>query len=143
MNISTYEARIAALEAQLGPGPGPVPETGIVSIKITPDLTLVGDVSLNSALRERLPLNSGEQEFTFNSIDHLENGDTYTVKVTPGTTWQANIVDSGEPGTIGETIERVCTVSHDELRIGVLAGEDLNSEDAPYAYLDLTVTYMV
>ena len=45
MNISTYEARIAALEAQLGPEP--VPETGLVSIVFDPDIHLKTNKTIN------------------------------------------------------------------------------------------------
>ena len=38
MNISTYEARIAALEAQLGPDPGPSGGVAIESITLSPDI---------------------------------------------------------------------------------------------------------
>lgn len=73
MNISTYEARIAALEAQLGPGPGTA--KGILSVVVTPDINLNNGSTLNAALAEMMPV--------------TETGDGYSVMVPAGTLGQS------------------------------------------------------
>lgn len=59
MNISTYESRIAALEAQLGPGPGPGPgptEIGLLRVESTPNPYDTSGTQLNEAITNALPL---------------------------------------------------------------------------------------
>lgn len=82
MNISTYEARIAALEAQLGPGPGPVTGGGILSVVLTPDITLAGNVSLNDGLTGVMPIEYGESK-TKEGICDIEPNTPFNIELTP------------------------------------------------------------
>ena len=104
MNISTYEARIAALEAQLGPGPGPVQETGLVSMKITPDILLTDGTTLNEKLNTLLPKVSGTQNVSYETTaDQIPVTDTFNVELVPGSEWYAlNGFDESHEPTFGE-----------------------------------------
>lgn len=82
MNISTYEARIAALEAQLGPGPGPVTGGGILSVVLTPDITLVGNVSFNDGLTGKMPIEYGESK-TEEGVCDIEPNTPFNIELTP------------------------------------------------------------
>lgn len=102
MNISTYEARIAALEAQLGPEPGPATKTGLLSVVFTPDFG-----GINARLAELLPMTSGVEKIEILD-DTLKVGDTFSVSVTPGSDWKALAFDPGagvipSAGDAGET----------------------------------------
>lgn len=86
MNISTYEARIAALEAQLGPGPGP--ETGLVSMVVTPDILLSDGTTINKKLGELLPMISGNKNVHYETTaDQIPVTTTFNVEITPGSEW--------------------------------------------------------
>ena len=104
MNISTYEARIKALEDQLNP---PGPETGLVSVVVTPDITLSDGKSLNAKIAEFMPMQSGEISVagTPHNTVQFEEGTEFTFTVTPGSDWYgAGIIPkqgmvTGEQGT--------------------------------------------
>ena len=102
MNISTYEARIAALEAQLGPGP--VPETGLVSMVITPDILLTDGTTINEKLNTFLPKESGVENLTFETTaDQIPVITTFNVEIVPGSEWYAvNGFDEQHDPTFGE-----------------------------------------
>lgn len=112
MNISTYEARIAALEAQLGPGPGPepgpVPETGLVSVVVTPDILLSDGTTINEKLGEMLPMASGTKKETFaTTADQIPVTTTFNVDIVPGSEWYGSSGVDGEGQPIfGEKGER-------------------------------------
>lgn len=97
MNISTYEARIAALEAQLGPEPGPSgPTTGLLWVTVSPDITLSDNSSLNDALGDLMPIESGDSK-TLSITGDINREVDYTVTATPGSEWQ--IISPISPGT--------------------------------------------
>ena len=86
MNISTYEARIAALEAQLGPGPSG--GRGIESILISPDIGGINAVLAATSFYYEDGLTSDEVpewgrliSVTKNTTDFLP--ETVDVTVTP------------------------------------------------------------
>lgn len=98
MNISTYEARIAALEAQLGPGPGPVPETGLASMVVTPNILLSDGTTINEKLGELLPMISGNKNVQYETTaEQIPVTTTFNVEITPGSEWYA-LKGFGEQG---------------------------------------------
>jgi len=109
MNISTYEARIAALEAQLGPEPGPTPETGLASVVVTPDITLSDGTSLNAKLAAMMPVAESSVNWIDYAAPSLTVGTKYTVRVTPGENWYAYPFEGNRPiaaqGPAGEAAE--------------------------------------
>ncbi len=89
MNISTYEARIAALEAQLRPGSA----NGILSMTITPDIVNDG-TSLKDRLQTMMPI-TDEREIIWNLQSALPESE-YTVKITPSNGSYAALVINRE-----------------------------------------------
>lgn len=98
MNISTYESRIAALEAQLGPGPGPGPKTGLVSIVFDPDIPLKTNKTINETLSEITPKESGTEMISAETKT-FDEGDEYSFTITPGNEWYGVGVTSGGMGS--------------------------------------------
>lgn len=138
MNISTYESRIKALEDQLNP-PGPSgPETGLVSVVVTPDITLSDGTSLNAKLAAMMPKASGREVINENSLGALEAD--YRVTVKPGTDWYA--YKSGT--TFGAQGEQVYNDEHVEsgMAFGTTAAatEDTSNQDAPNAVIRINIT---
>lgn len=88
MNISTYEARIKALEDQLNP-PAPGGSTGLLSVVVTPDITLSDGTSLNAKLAEMMPIEGTSdgvpQIRTITALPETppESGTEYSFVVTP------------------------------------------------------------
>lgn len=125
MNISTYEARIAALEAQLGPGPGP--KTGLLSVVFNPDITLDDESSLNEMLADLMPIESGDSKTV--SVRGFINTDVdYTVTATPGSEWQ--VISPISPGaTPGRPVTGGLNVEYDgttaSANITLIAGDAL------------------
>lgn len=134
MNISTYEARIKALEDQLNP-PGPGGSTGLLSVTVSPDITLSDGTSLNAKIAEHMPiLDTGEFPLNFNTQNALEDGVAYSVTATPGSTWQASIYngDEGSSGTIGQPVTITIAVSHRALEFSAYASADLDDDEEPH-----------
>lgn len=126
MNISTYEARIAALEAQLGPGPGPAPETGLVSMVVTPDILLSDGTTINEKLGELLPMASGTKSVTYNTTaDQIPVTTTFNVEITPGSEWYGlkGFSEQGQPimGEKGEKTSLSFTTHNEGSRELILA----------------------
>ncbi len=132
MNISTYEARIAALEAQLGPGPEPVQETGIVSVVVTPDITLSDGTSLNAKLAEMMPIESGQENINTQSVGALET--QYQVTIKPGTTWHARKSDNTFGGQ-GEQVTNTVNPQYGIFGSQAIAVEDPEDESTPDAVI--------
>lgn len=141
MNISTYEARIAALEAQLGPGPGPVQETGLVSVVVTPDIALSDGNSLNNIIATHMPLVSGEK---IEALTREALATEYTVTITPGSSWKAFFTgDGSDAGSVGETISKVYNVSENTLTFDVFASSDPLDDEAPFAEIEVRIPMSV
>lgn len=135
MNISTYEARIKALEAQLGPGPGPVPETGLVSIVFDPDIHLKTNKTINETLSEITPKESGTEMISAETTT-FDEGDEYSVTITPGSEWYGVVIKSDGMGSgdQGEPYTAVAQVVKDAnnnlvLNIGAGAAATIPPED--------------
>ena len=130
MNISTYEARIKALEDQLNP-PGPGGATGLLSVTVNPDIR-----GVNAQLAAMLPLLTGNREITILD-ENVQEGDTFTVSVTPSSDWKAVAFDPDGgggmvPGETGETYTRTFEV-HSEDDQGYLTVNCAASEEIPPA----------
>lgn len=137
MNISTYEARIAALEAQQGPGPSD--EGGILSVTVTPDINLSLGGTLNSWLSDNLPLADGKISQLLSSQDALINDQMYEVSATPGGNWRMNVSGSGF-GQPGVSMTGSATVTNSALRINIISGSDPQDHTAPHAQIQLTIS---
>ena len=88
MNISTYESRIKALEDQINP-PGPSGGTGLLSVVVTPDITLSDGTTVNQRLKEQLPMSEAGMLQLNETTLSLEAGEAFSVTVTPGSDWYA------------------------------------------------------
>lgn len=128
MNISTYEARIAALEAQLGPGPGPSgPTTGLLSVTVNPDITLSDNSSLNDALADLMPIESGDSK-TLSVTGDINTDVDYTITATPGSEWK--IISPISPGAApGSPVTGGLNVEYDgttaSATVTIIAGDDV------------------
>lgn len=101
MNISTYEARIKALEDQLNP-PVPGGSTGLLSVTVSPDITLGDGTSLNAKLAALMPLEPDADQRILDTDAGLSRDTEYTVTAKPGNEWYGVVV--GQTGrTIGDT----------------------------------------
>ena len=131
MNISTYEARIKALEDQLNP-PGPA-VSGLLSVVVNPEITLADTTSLNAKISEMMPIEpSNDPMFIRETLlaGALVAGNVYNVSVTPSPDWYAVISAGPDPfisDTPGMTITNGITAVQDEnyitLNVTVLASE--------------------
>lgn len=140
MNISTYEARIAALEAQLGPGPGPIPETGLVSAVVTPDITLDDGTTINSKLAALMPIVSGDDQYLqYTSASPLTESANYTITITPVSNWYAGV--NNEIGALGEPVSVTTTIAHGQLTFVAVGVEDAEDESTPFSRLEVRVRY--
>lgn len=139
MNISTYEARIAALEAQMGPVPGP--ETGLVSVVLNPDITLLDGTTLNAKLAEMMPIESTGVHQNIRAVassSSLVLSQDYSVEVTPGASWCGlgnamggsgmNVGEVGSPLTM-QVSPALEAVGHDWVVLRFAAGA--SSEPTP------------
>ena len=101
MNISTYEARIKALEDQLNP-PAPGGSTGLLSVTVSPDITLSDGTSLNAKLAAMMPLEPGAEQRILDTNAEFSQDTEYTVTAKPGNEWYGVVF--GQTGqTIGDT----------------------------------------
>lgn len=126
MNISTYEARIAALEAQLGPGPSG--GTGLLSVVVTPDVELSDNTTLNEKLAAMMPMEPGGEQRIEDKSAKIDNSMDYTITVTPASKWYG-IISAGISGeSIGETagspvsLEIAPVTSGDVVKLNFSAG---------------------
>ena len=136
MNISTYEARIKALEDQLNP-PGPSGEGGILSVTVTPDITLFDGTTLSDWLSDTLPIAEGVVNQLLNSRDALINDQLYEVSATPIGNWC--ISDGTNFGLPGLNITTTETVTNGALKINIISASDPQDHTAPFAQLKLTI----
>ena len=150
MNISTYESRIKALEDQLNPPvPGPVAETGLISMTFTPDILLTDGTTINKKLGELLPMESGLQTVSFiTTTDQIPVTNTFTVNIVPGSEWYAkNGEDEEENPTFGEKGERtyLSVTPHNEgdhdlvLPVSAIAVSTTTPSDPSYVHAAISV----
>lgn len=106
MNISTYEARIKALEDQLNP-PGPGGEPYVISAVVTPNITLNEGGTINEKLAALMPITENQENQNYGAS--LTVGDTYTVRVTPGENYYVYKMGDNGPewagGAAGEAVD--------------------------------------
>lgn len=141
MNISTYEARIAALEAQLGPEPGPGTETGILSVVVEPNIPLEGGSTVNDELSAVMPVTSGNTlGFTKTPLTPLVESSTYTVTVTPGSNWYAAI-DRPHEAEKGAPVSKTISIIDGMIDFLAVAAENLVDESSPHSQLVCSVGY--
>lgn len=145
MNISTYEARIAALEAQIGPGPGP--STGsVLSVVVTPDITLNNETTLNEKLATLMPVTEFKQMEEYGTPS-LTVGDVYTYRVTPSENYYVYTVED-EPvaatGDAGEAVDIQVEVAEGHrdkyIAITALAGPTVEPDENTWVGITLRVT---
>ena len=106
MNISTYEARIKALEDQLYP---PGEATGLLSLIVSPDITLSDSSSLNSKLAELMPVENGVNVLDF-VANALTVGDKYSFTYTPSSGYYAYDFSGGDPVPAGTPVTATAEV---------------------------------
>ena len=126
MNISTYEARIKALEDQLNP-PAPGGSTGLLSVTVSPDITLSGGTSLNAKLAAMMPLEPDARQDIVETDAEVAEDTEYTVTAKPGSEWYGIVVGpSGRAigDTAGAPVSLNCTTIIDghDIVLGVLGG---------------------
>ncbi len=144
MNISTYEARIAALEAQMGPGPGPVQETGVVSITVTPNIQL-DNGTLNNKLSQLMPLTT-EGPYPVDYTTNTPMEQTYNVTVVPGSAWYGfagEVIgeEPGQPVTSQVTLGYEQNQEHLAFNAGALS--DPANESAPYSIVSVDISGVI
>lgn len=142
MNISTYEARIAALEAQQGPEPGPVQETGVISITVHPDILLNNGNTLNDKLSLLMPSTKEGQIFSDHTTDTAMEK-TYNITVVPGSAWYGFVGNAigeepGQPVTGSVTLNY--EQDHEHLAVNAGALSDPHNESAPYLIVSIDVS---
>ena len=106
MNISTYESRIKALEDQLNP---PAGANGLLSLVITPDITLSDSSSLNAKLAEMMPVENGVNVLDF-VANALTVGDNYSFTYTPSAGYYAYGMDGGDHTPAGTPVTATAEV---------------------------------
>ncbi len=114
------------------------PVDGLMSVTVTPDITLSDETSLNEKLAELMPIAIGEQQ-TLNVHAELVADTEYTITITPNSDLYAFgdtlAQQKGEPLTINVTVENL------ELEFGVGAAETDNMEDQDTtAYIAVSIT---
>ena len=114
------------------------PVDGLMSVTVTPDITLNDETSLNEKLAELMPIAIGDNQ-TLSVNATLVDDTKYTVTITPGSDFFAFgdtlAQQKGEPLTIDITVENLA------LEFGVGAAETDNKEDPDTtAYIGVSIT---
>lgn len=148
MNISTYEARIKALEDQLNP-PGPGGSTGLLSVTVTPDITLSDGTSLNAKLAALMPMAPGKVE-TITTLRTPSLNETYSVTIVPGSAWRVFTPTEGGGAPVYGDFGAALTynVSRNNDKVIIYASTispdvpegSAPSEESQYASLNATVS---
>lgn len=148
MNISTYEARIKALEDQLNP-PAPGGSTGLLSVTVSPDITLDDGTSLNAKLAAMMPLRWEDgtvdpeyptdhtMDIEFNTESQM--GSSHTVTVKPSVNRYAMSYDKDQHpvfGQLGQEITFDADLSDGNL-VATFGAADSDNVDTITEYLSI------